>query len=185
MFFDVVYMAPWCRIGAYAIGMATAFVIVSIRPDYRLARRVRLVGHIVAVVAAFMTVYWKYFDYLLPPGFGTGVLIGYEALSRLLWSTAVAWLICVCSFKQGGAVNKFLSSARWSPLVRLNFAAYLTHIIVIFITVFNQSQPLYFELLACAISFMSHLLLSYAAALMVVIFFETPFVIVEKKLFKR
>ena len=178
-------MAPWCRIGAYAIGMLTAFVIIHTGRNYRFRPLFRILGHTLAIFLGFVAIYWKYLDTVSISGLSYSVLLVYQILSRTLWSISIAWLIFICSTGQGGLVNRFLSSSRWTPMVNLNYAAYLIHITIIFITVFNQSNPLFYQLTTCIVTFMAHLVLSYLAAILVVVFFESPFFILEKKILKH
>jgi hypothetical protein len=178
-------MAPWCRIAAYAIGILTGFLIIHKDRNFHLKRPARVIGTLLAIALALTSIFWNYRDNLLPSGISPASMIAYHILSRPAWSIAIAWLIFVCSIDQAGVVNTILSFPAWSPLARLNYAAYLIHITVIFITVFNQSNPLYYQFMTCVNSFVSHLFFSYLAAIAVVIFFETPFFIVEKKWLKR
>ncbi|CAF1347579.1 unnamed protein product [Rotaria sordida] len=101
------------------------------------------------------------------PGLNRSALIAYHTLSRPCWALCIGWLVFLCSTNQGGTVNTILSWPIWTPLARLNYSTYLIHVMIIFITIYNQSTPI------------------YVAAIVVVIFFETPFFILEKKLFKR
>ena len=178
-------MAPWCRIAPYAVGILTGFLILHTGRHYRLNRTVRIIGSLLAITLALASIFWNYGDSLLPSGLSRASTIVYQILSRLTWSIAISWLVFLCCINQGGVVNQFLSSPLWTPLVRLNYAAYLIHITVIFITVFNQSNPLYNQFMTCANSYVSQLFFSYLAAIVVVMLFETPFFILEKKLLKR
>ena len=119
------------------------------------------------------------------PGVSRAWLITYQALSRPAWSISVSWLIFLCSINQGGIVNQILSFSIWSPLARLNYAAYLMHSIVIFTTIFNQVIPFYYQPTTIINLFAAELFFSYLAAILVVIFFETPFFILEKKILRR
>lgn len=130
-------------------------------------------------------VFTIYPDYVLIAGINRSSRIAYEALSRPCWSLAVGWLLFLCSTKQGGIVNRILSWSIWSPLARLNYSAYLIHTTIIFVTLLNQRIPTYYNPLTVINTFISNLFFSYVTAVVVCIFFETPFFIIEKKLFKR
>jgi peptidoglycan/LPS O-acetylase OafA/YrhL len=178
-------MAPWCRISPYAIGLLTGFLVINTGRTYHLNRNLRVIGNITAIILALTCIFSNYGDFILPTRLSHASIIAYQALSRPAWSISVGWIIFLCSINQAGIVNDILSSAWWLPLARLNYATYLIHITVIFITVFNQSNPLYYQFMSCTISFLAQLFFSYLAAIIIVIFFETPFFILEKKLFKR
>ena len=178
-------MAPWCRIGAYAIGLLTGFLIINTGRHYHVNRFVRIIGTLIAITLAVTSIFWNYPNYISSTGLSRTSTFAYQILSRPMWSIAILWLIFLCTIGRGGIVNRILSSSMWLPLARLNYAAYLIHITIIFITVFNQTNPLYYQLMTCISSYVAHLVFSYLAAILVVIFFETPFFILEKKLFKR
>ncbi len=86
---------------------------------------------------------------------------------------------------QGGIINKILSWPIWAPLARLNYTTYLIHLTVIFIMATNQWLPFYYQPHLVINNFVSHIFFSYITAMILVIFIETPFFIIEKKLFKR
>ncbi|CAF3458515.1 unnamed protein product [Rotaria socialis] len=184
-FFDKIYQTPWCRISPYAFGLLTGFVVVSTGRNYRLNTIVRVIGNILATVLGLVCIFSTYGDYILVPGLSRASLVAYQVLSRVGWSMSISWLIFICSINQGGIVNRILSFSIWTPLARLNYAAYLIHSTVIFVTYFNQSAPLYYQTMTSVNSFVSILCFSYLAAVVVVIFFETPFFVLEKKFLKR
>ncbi|CAF3744244.1 unnamed protein product [Rotaria sp. Silwood1] len=184
-FFDKIYMTPWCRISPYAIGLFTGFLVINMGRTYHLNSFVRLIGNLLATALALACIFSIYGDYVLVPGLSRATLITYQTLSRPAWSISIAWLIFLCSINQGGIVNRILSFSIWTPLARLNYAAYLIHSTVIFVTLFNQSNPMYYQPMTLVNSYVSTLFFSYLAAIAVVIFFETPFFVLEKKIFKR
>ncbi|CAM4874216.1 unnamed protein product [Rotaria socialis] len=184
-FFDKIYQTPWCRISPYAFGLLTGFVVVSTGRNYRLNTIVRVIGNILATVLGLVCIFSTYGDYILVPGLSRASLVAYQVLSRVGWSMSISWLIFICSINQGGIVNRILSFSIWTPLARLNYAAYLIHSTVIFVTIFNQSVPLYYQSMTFLNNYVSILCFSYLAAIVVVIFFETPFFVLEKKFLKR
>lgn len=82
-------------------------------------------------------------------------------------------------------MNKILSWPVWTPLARLTYSAYLIHSTVIYVTIYNQTIPYYYQRLTVINTFTSHLFFRYLAALVVHLFFEGPFVVFEKKFFTR
>ncbi|CAN8019732.1 unnamed protein product, partial [Ixodes persulcatus] len=70
----------------------------------------------------------------------------YAALHRVAWGFAVSWVMYACATGRGGPVNKILANPLLYPLGRLSFAAYLVHVVVIFVNVIlrrerNTSDP--------------------------------------------
>jgi peptidoglycan/LPS O-acetylase OafA/YrhL len=144
-----------------------------------------MIGNILAIAMALACIFSLYGDYVLVPGLNRASLIAYQALSRPVWSISVSWLLFLCSTNQGGIINRILSFPIWAPFARLNYAAYLIHSTVIFVTLFNLTTPLYYQPMTFLNNYVSQLFFSYLAAIVVVIFFETPFFILEKRIFKR
>lgn len=97
----------------------------------------------------------------------------------------MGWLIFLCMINRGGLINKILSWPIWAPLARLNYATYLTHLTIIYIIILNQRLPFYYQLHIVVNNFVGHIFFSYVTAIVVVLFIETPFFLLEKRLFKR
>lgn len=126
-----------------------------------------------------------YPDSILVPGIDRTSFIVYQSLSRTVWCLSMGWLFFLCMTNRGGIVNKILSWPIWSPLAKLNYGTYLIHLTIIFIMFANQRIPFYYQSHLVVNNFVSHIFFSYLAAILIVIFIETPFFIIEKKLFKR
>ncbi|CAF3191128.1 unnamed protein product [Rotaria socialis] len=184
-FFKYVYIKPWCRISAYAVGILTGFIVTNTGRTFRVNIYLKYIGTILAILIGLICLFILYPDYLHVPGLSRTSLIIFQTLSRTGWAISIGWLIFLCSTNQGGLVNKILSWPVWTPLARLNYSAYLIHTIIIDIIVLNQTMPSYFQHHIVVNTFVTHIFFSYVAAIVVYIFFETPFFIFEKKLFKR
>ena len=104
---------------------------------------------------------------------------------RTLWSLAIGWLFFLCMINRARLINRMLSWSIWIPLARLNYATYLTHLTLIYIIMTNQHMPFYYQLHLVVNNFVVHIFFSYLTAILVVIFIETPFFLIEKRLFKR
>jgi peptidoglycan/LPS O-acetylase OafA/YrhL len=127
----------------------------------------------------------KYPDYILADGLSRSILIAYQTLVRTFWSLCIGWLLFICSINQGGIINKILSWSIWSPFARLNYSCYLVHTTIINIILFSQTMPIYYQGHLIVNNFISHIFVTYMAAIVIAIFFEIPFFIIEKKFFKR
>jgi peptidoglycan/LPS O-acetylase OafA/YrhL len=126
-----------------------------------------------------------YPDNILVPSLNRSILVTYQALSRPCWALSIVWILFLCGTNQGGVVNTILSWPIWLPLSRLNYSAFLIHSLVLYTTIYNQKEPTYCDVLVVMNKFISNLFYSYVAAIVVVIFFENPFLVLEKKLFHR
>jgi peptidoglycan/LPS O-acetylase OafA/YrhL len=145
----------------------------------------KIFGSLLATILGLTCILVIYPDYVIVPGLSRSALIAYQTLCRPCWALVIGWLIFLCSTNQGGIVNTILSWPIWAPLARLNYSAYLIHLMIIFTNVYNQTMPMYVQPHLIINIYISNLFFSYVAAIVVVIFFETPFFVLEKKLLKR
>ncbi|CAF1165447.1 unnamed protein product [Rotaria sordida] len=184
-FFKSVYIKPWCRISAYAVGLLTGYIVIITGRQYRINRYSKIIGTILIIVIGLACLFTTYPNSIHVPGLSRSEIVAYASLSRTFWSIVIGWLLFLCSTNQGGIVNKILSWPVWTPLARLNYSCYLVHSMILHIIIFNQTMPFYYQGHLVINNFISHIFFSYVAAILVSIFFETPFFIIEKKLFKR
>lgn len=153
--------------------------------SYRMRKSIVVFFSIIATILALICLFAMYSDSILVPGIDRTSFIFYQSLSRTIWSVSIGWLFFLCMINRGGIVNKILSWSVWAPLARLNYATYLIHLTLIFIMNTSQRIPFYFQPHLVINNFVSHIFFSYVTAVIIVIFIETPFFILEKKLFKR
>lgn len=159
--------------------------MINLGSSSRIAKEKLVIGHIVAILLGLACLFVIYPDSILVPGVSRVYFIIYQSLSRTLWSVSMGWLFFVCITKQGGLVNRILSWPIWAPLARLNYSTYLIHLTVIFITINNQRLPFYYQPHLVVNIFLTQVVFSYVAGILVSIFFETPFFVLEKKIFRR
>ncbi|CAF1430753.1 unnamed protein product [Rotaria sordida] len=181
-FYKMVYIKPWCRISAYSIGLLTGYIVIITGRQYRINRYSKIIVTILIIVIALACLFTTHPNSIHVPGLSRSEIVAYISLSRTFWSIVIGWLLFVCSTNQGGIVNKILSWPIWTPLARLNYSCYLVHSMILHIIIFNQTMPFYYQGHLVINNFISHIFFSYVAAILVSIFFETPFFIIEKKI---
>lgn len=69
----------------------------------------------------------------------------YDALSRVVWSIALCYIIFACIHKKGGPINSILAHPLWQPLSRICYSIYLMHFFVIRMTMASTKSPFYFS----------------------------------------
>ncbi|CAL1277762.1 unnamed protein product [Larinioides sclopetarius] len=106
----------------------------------------------------------------------------YNALNHLGFAFGLAWVIFVCITGQAGAVNGILSWKAWIPLSRLTFCAYLIHPIVIFAYYSSMKRLIEFNHINMVMSYFGFLIISYAAAAVTSLLFESPVIRLERLL---
>ena len=165
--------------------MITGYIVLESGRQYRVHQITKYIGTAVITVIGLACLFSTYPDYILAAGLNRTILIVYQTLSRLLWSLAIGWMLLLCKTNQAGIVNTILSWPIWAPFARLNYSCYLIHATIINISIFNQTMPVYFQGILVINNFVSHIFFSYTAAILVSILFETPFFIIEKRIFRR
>ncbi|CAF4273885.1 unnamed protein product, partial [Adineta steineri] len=184
-FYKNIYITPWCRISAYAVGLITGFIVINVGREYRLNKMAKIFGTILIIILTIICLFATYPDYILASGLDRSIVVAYQSLSRTFWAIVIGWILFLCSTHQGGIVNKFLSWPIWAPLARLNYSCYLVHSTVLHTMIYSQRMPFFYQAHLVVNNFISQIFFSYVAAIFVTIFFETPFFQLEKKLFKR
>ena len=98
----------------------------------------------------------------------------YAATSRAAWAFAVCVIVDLCIRQRGGAVGAFLSLKCWTPLSHLSFGAYLVHPIVIFVWQLGNTQKETFRFLETGMNYVAVCVVSFGAALLLVLVVEFP-----------
>lgn len=158
---------------------------MSVGRSYRMKKGIFILGNTIAILFVLICMFALYPDNILVPGVARTPFIIYQALSRTLWSLSMGWLLFLCMINRAGVISKILSWSIWAPLARLNYGTYLTHLTIIYISIFNQRIPFYYQLHLVVNNFAAHIFFSYVTAILVVLFIETPFFLLEKRIFKR
>ncbi|UJR38468.1 hypothetical protein I4U23_031136 [Adineta vaga] len=184
-FYKNIYITPWCRISAYAIGLLTGFIVTNLGREYRLNKLTKIFGSIISIILVVLCLFTNYPEYILASGLNRSIVVAYQSLARTFWAIVIGWILFLCSTYQGGLVNKILSWPIWAPLARLNYSCYLIHSTVLHTMIYSQRMPFFYQPHLVVNNFVSQIFFSYLAAILVSIFFETPFFVLEKKLFKR
>ena len=100
--------------------------------------------------------------------------------NRSAWAVAVSWVVYACATGVSGPVNALLSWKAFAPLSRINYSAYLYHILVMIIIIQNSRGTNYFSDYFQAVFYLGLLVLGYGVAFLASLFFESPFVALEK-----
>lgn len=144
-----------------------------------------IICNTLAFLNALACIFVIYPDNILPHGVSQTYFVLYNSLSRTCWSLTIGWLIFLCMNNRNGLVKQILSWPIWLPFSKLNYATYLIHLSIIYLMNFNQRIPFYYQGYLVVNNFIVHIFVSYFIAIFFVIFIETPFFLIEKKLFKR
>jgi len=104
----------------------------------------------------------------------------YFSLTRVTFPLAVAWVIYACHYGYGGVINRFLSSRAFLPLTRISYVSYLIHPVIMVTYMFSQRGLMYATEITLVSLFIGHLTLTFIFGYFFHLFFEQPFIALEK-----
>ncbi|KAF8796918.1 nose resistant to fluoxetine protein 6-like [Argiope bruennichi] len=178
-FFDKLYIKPYTRVGPYLIGILLAYYLHK-RKQYNATKLnliTLLVGWMIASGITLACVFGLYHQKL--------TLVGssfYNALSHVGFALGLAWVIFVCIIGQAGVINSILSWKAWIPLSRLTYCAYLIHPIVLFGYYSSVKRLVEFNHINMVMFYLGFLIVSYSAAGIASLLFESPVIRLERLL---
>lgn len=173
-FFEKIYITPWCRIGPFIIGMITKLILEEYHSTLS---KIKVIFYtIISILLAIICIYFPFYSNYFPKL----VHIIYQSISHQIWSIAISWLIIACYTNHGGLVNKILSWSFWSVIARLSYSAYLIHVMIILVQVYNRLSTIHYQTTIIFNTFISQTFLTLLASIFVVILVETPFNLLEK-----
>lgn len=104
----------------------------------------------------------------------------YDALSRVIWSIALSYIIFACNYDYGGFIDSFLSHRYWKPLARLSYAIFYMHYIVIFITMGSIKTPPYLDEISFIVYGIANCILTIFISVIATLAIESPIDCIQK-----
>nr|XP_006818636.1 PREDICTED: nose resistant to fluoxetine protein 6-like [Saccoglossus kowalevskii] len=179
------YDKPYYRIQAYVVGIVLGFILYKTKnKNIEINKYVNVVLWMASVAAGLIIVLGLYSTtqgHLLPQA----VAVLYVTFSKLVYGSAVAWVIFACHKGYGGPINQVLSWKLWIPLSRLTYCVYLIHPVMIsthnakreVLMHYTDEEMIYF--------YIGVVSLSYMAAIALSLCIELPLAEVEKTILKK
>ncbi|GBN32259.1 Nose resistant to fluoxetine protein 6 [Araneus ventricosus] len=177
-YFDLIYIKLYTRIGSYLVGLALAYCLYRRKQNnsVKLNLLTVSVGWTVASAIALTCQFGLYHK----PVLSLVAACFYNALSRIGFSLGLACVIFVCVIGQGDVVNSILSWKAWIPLSCLTYCAYLIHPLVQTTYAFSLRTMINFSHANVIMLFLGFLVITYAAALLTSLLFESPVIRLER-----
>ncbi|XP_052790475.1 nose resistant to fluoxetine protein 6-like isoform X1 [Mya arenaria] len=182
--FNLLYIKPWCRVGPYAVGIFTGYVLYRTECKVRIPKVWNLLGWAIATAVALAILYGLWTPDLTPK-LGEDMSALYNATARTAWGACIAWVIFSCATGHGGPVNALLSWKAIIPLSRLTYCCYLVHPVVMYTYYYSRRTLMHWYDLDLSYLFLGNLCLSYAVAFVVSLAFESPMMGLEKVVLGR
>lgn len=178
--FDQLYTKPYTRIGPYIIGMLCGWLLHRCKCRANLKTHWVVVGWLAAVALALTVVVGTFHAHPIQ-----GLSSLYNSLAKIAWSLSLCWVIFACATGYGGFVNHFLSWPAWNPLSRLTYMAYLWHYILLMAVFYSVEVPMHFSYTFFILYYLALVLVTYIGALIFSLAFESPFLGLERVMFRR
>ncbi|CAG7823998.1 unnamed protein product, partial [Allacma fusca] len=133
------YSTPWCRFGAYLVGIVVGYLLYlgKVNPKLfkGLPKAVVIIGWTLSTVFTLAIIYGAMF-YFDPKNTYETLHSAHAAIyggfHRVVWSICIGWVIFACVNGYGGWANKILSLKIFIPLGRLTFCMYLVQLQTVF-----------------------------------------------------
>ncbi|XP_050668627.1 uncharacterized protein LOC126967954 isoform X2 [Leptidea sinapis] len=104
----------------------------------------------------------------------------YNSFARLIWSTALGWLIFACVHGYAGPLNWFLCLPVWKLPARISYAMFLYHYAFMFIYSGMKRAPIFFTFSSTMVDFFALLAWSYIVGFVATVVIDAPFSILLK-----
>uniref|UniRef100_A0A915PRG6 Nose resistant-to-fluoxetine protein N-terminal domain-containing protein n=1 Tax=Setaria digitata TaxID=48799 RepID=A0A915PRG6_9BILA len=126
----LIYQAPWIRCQSYIIGILTGYLFQTVK-KLHIPKLINIFCWIASILSGVLLIVslrdWIGYDIVMD----LSLRAIYSAFSKLLWCTAVAYIVIACFYGYGGPINDLMSLSVWKPLGRLSYCTYLVHLTVI------------------------------------------------------
>ncbi|XP_076807344.1 nose resistant to fluoxetine protein 6-like [Clavelina lepadiformis] len=171
-----IYTKPWCRIGAYIVGMITGFILHYNNNKVKMPKLAVVLGWLLAAGTCSSIIYCLYPTFITGHVLDNNTAAFYNAMSRPMWAVGLAWVTVACVSGYGGPINKFLSWKGFIPLSRLTYCAYLIHPLVVRWLVVSRETLLHYSISTIISIFLTTLVLANLLAYFVAMLIEFPVV---------
>merc|ERR1712135_224565 len=166
------YTKPYCRIGAYLVGMVTGFYLYQNKNKIKMSKVTVCAGWILAAVNNLLILYGLYPAVHRGENLSNNVAAFYNCMSRPMWCVGLAWVTIACVGGYGGYVNDILSWKGFIPLSRLTYCTYLVHPMVLMMVYSSQETFFNYNGWIMLYLFMGSVILCYILAANLTLFVE-------------
>nr|CAB3264544.1 nose resistant to fluoxetine protein 6-like [Phallusia mammillata] len=176
------YTKPWCRIGAYLVGVLTGYILQTKQVKIKMPLVAAALGWLCAAALNLSIIYGLYPTVSHGGALTVNTAAFYNAMARPMWCVGLAWVVIACSNGRGGPVNTFLSWKGFIPLSRLTYCAYLLHPLIIWWFFGSQEVMVHYSIPYVLSLFLAALVLANLLAYAVHLLVEAPVIMITKTL---
>ena len=179
------YAYPWMRCTVWLTGIGLGYLLHRLRGRQLTLKPWLWLSGWVAAFAIGVSVIFGMVGYQMPwQEYTKAVAVSYGGLNRTAWGVAVAWVIFACVTGYGGPIDTFLSYPGFIPLSRLTYAGYLIHINILLLIECSVKSTVYLDSYRLTYRLLGHTVVTFAAAMLLSLTFEAPFINLEKIMFE-
>ncbi|XP_076315348.1 O-acyltransferase like protein-like isoform X1 [Tachypleus tridentatus] len=178
-----IYFKPYTHLGAYCVGAMVGCLLAK-KQQIALSPFQQVLGWILSMAGLMLVLYGTY-DWNRGQETSRAAVVFYAATHRTVWAVAIAWLTVTCVYGYGGLLNTFLSLKIFVVLDRVTYAAYLIH--PLFQQVYHSRLRVHLsgDQYVGIYGYLGNLMVVYPSAFLFTLFFESPFLSLEKLLLTR
>ncbi|XP_014288493.1 nose resistant to fluoxetine protein 6 isoform X2 [Halyomorpha halys] len=168
---------------SYVLGIGAGYILYKYRKgnlslEFNLWKRV--IGWLVCAVLMSYAVFGGYYSFQTDYKYNQLFSAFFIGFQRFFWSIGLLWIVLMCVRGYGGFINTFLSWKVFTPLARLSYCVYLTHIVILMCSIAAQRSSFRFNDYDQIEMYLGDLLLCLFAGLVLTLLVEAPMLNVEK-----
>nr|CAI5836141.1 unnamed protein product [Callosobruchus analis] len=182
------YFKTHTRATTYLIGMCAGYFLYKLRysdmtiPKFPKIPILLLWGAFIALILGLV---FAGYDTLMGPEYKVLDNAMYLTFVKPVWAICICWVVLACTCGYGGIINSFLSHPAFQVLSKLSYCVYLVHYVIITLRAYSFKNGVYFSDINAYYEFWGHLGVSTILAVVWVLAFEYPIVVIEKHIFGR
>ncbi|KAJ6236232.1 o-acyltransferase [Anaeramoeba flamelloides] len=187
-YWDWFYYKPMSRYPPYLIGMILCFYFFDKDKKFYLKKVKigliwRYVLYIISIVILILTIFGSKSAYTST--WNRAQNIFFITFSRSAFVVALVIFVTLWISGYGDPLKKIMKAKIWVVPARLTFCAYLIHIFIMDVYVYNRKQHFYLTRSTLLLLYCAYLLISYTLAFVFSLIIESPIMNFEKLLLKR
>ncbi|KAJ3439218.1 o-acyltransferase [Anaeramoeba flamelloides] len=189
-FHHLIYSKPYARLPAYLVGLCLALLLTYPKFQNLFTFKIKPLFRYAMYCAIFATTFALVFStYGLMKSDGKSWNQAqntiYVSFSKFFWAIAVGMIVFLALCNYGGPIKQILTHRVWAPLARLTYGVYVLHPSIIIWWIFNNRSSFFAYKIKMIWLYCAFLVFSYIASLIMNVMIESPFMNLEKLIFKR
>ncbi|CAH1392494.1 unnamed protein product [Nezara viridula] len=168
---------------SYVLGIGAGCILYKYRKgklSLELNLWKRAIGWFVSASLMLYAIFGGYYIFQMDYQYNQLYSAFFIGFQRFFWSTGLLWLILMCVRGYGGVINSFLSWKLFTPLARLSYCVYLTHIVILMCSIAAKRNSFYVTDYDQVEMYLGDLVLCMFSGLVLTLLVEAPMLNIEK-----